>query len=143
MPDHVTMPNDMDAVRDLVARASADIESAGLSVAVGVFDLARSAWAAGEGEAPAADFGTSGYVLVIGRNQHALDAPAAEFIDGAEIIDEVQDWVMGELGRAWPEAPAGDGRSSKVLSVAREGDEIVWTDGSLWVIPVGNLARIT
>lgn len=130
----------MDALRDVIARVAADVRSAGLSVAVGVFDLAEHAWIAGEGEAAPSGFGTAGYVLAIGGNHHALGGDADGDVDATEILGEVQDWVIDEIGRPWPEARIADGTSSGVLQAARRGSALVWTDGSRWAIPVGELS---
>lgn len=127
-----------DDLGDVLARVSADLRSAGLSVTLGVFDLALGTWAAGRGDVTPSGFGTDGYVLVIGRNQHALRVDDSGQVDAAEILSEAQDWAIDELGRGWPEARASGGGSS-ILRPANNGGELVWTDGSEWVVPAGRL----
>ncbi len=90
-------------LENLLERSSADLSPTGLRLEAGVYDLAHHRWAVGSCPDAPVGFGEDGYVLVLFGRQH-LPPTAPDGTPGAlEIIGDVQEWAIDELGYGWPE----------------------------------------
>lgn len=129
----------MDHVTRLLEGLATDLDPTGLSLQVGVYDLAHRRWIAGSEPEPLPDFGDSGYVLVLPGRQHLLP----ETPDGSPsllgIADDVREWAMDELGHGWPELYDGAGVFLALLEPRCEFDRLMWTAGERH-IAIGELS---
>ena len=139
--DHGYVKELTEQLEDLLDRLSADLSPTGLRLEAGVYDLARDRWVAGQGPDVLDDFGDDGYVFVLFGRQH-LTTEQDGTPDALQILGDVQDWAMDELGHGWPEMCNGAGDFLALLEPAREGDRYVWAARGQARAAVGDLASL-
>ena len=89
-----------------------------------------------------AGYGNDGYVLSLPGRQHLIAAQQNDAPDVVAIIEEVQEWVMDELGRGWPELCDSDGNFVALLKPMAQGQHVVWSARGTAHAPVGELASL-
>lgn len=62
--------------------------------------------------------------------------------DLVSVTSSFQDWMMDELGRAWPEVLGPDGISLGVLESSMAGDEEAWFLAGRRVARIGDLRDV-
>lgn len=142
-----THPQGEDLVT-VLDRLALDLESTGLVPWLGVFDLAEREWIAGGADQLLVDlddltaFGDEDYVLALpGRQQVVTPNDRRSGPDPVEIVDQVCDWVMDELGKGWPEWVDEDGTFLAILMPAPDDGSVAWKARDLRV-PLGTLATV-
>ncbi|GAB3742102.1 hypothetical protein [Microlunatus parietis] len=109
-------------LREFVERLQRDIAGADPAAVIGIYDLGSESWIiepSPDRPEPPEDFGPDGLVGRIYGSDFLLsgDDPA-EFL--AHLADRVQDDVIDELGRSWPDVEH-DGRTVHLEPVVQHG----------------------
>lgn len=131
-----------DQLNELLAALAADLSPTGLSLEAGVYDLTRCRWLTGQRPEVPVGFGGDGYVLTLPGRQHRVPTDRRGKPDLAEIMNDVQDWAIDELGHGWPELCDDEGDFVALLEPDRDGSRCVWAaQGHLQAV-VGELARL-
>lgn len=124
-----------DTIRSFVERLERDAAKADQSARLGVFDLAAGRWIVepDRTDPPERDFGNQGWVVRIRQSDTLVDR--ADLL--VELAGLVQDAVIDETGRSWPDVDRG-GRTAHLQPFEVHGD-IYWTHKGELVCPVGEL----
>lgn len=100
-----------------------------IDLAWGVWDQAIQTWIFHSDTAPPTSFESGyppeGWLLRIEGNWTLIDAPSVDDML-SQVADCVQDAVMDETGKGWPECYTADGFAG-LLVPRGVGNEIVWT----------------
>ena len=126
----------------LVARLVADVAPTGLDLDRGVYDATRRTWLVGGSQAVPVGFEPEGYVLVLGGRQHVLPPGRDGAVDVVAVVEDVQEWVIDELGHGWPELVGPDGAFLGLLEPGPgHDDDVVWVTDAR-TVPLGRLSTV-
>jgi hypothetical protein len=124
---------------DACRRVDADLRTAGLSGRFALFSLRGRSFVYGEssGLDPPDDFGDQGYVLTAFGTQLLLDEEEDFEVMAVELSSALQDLVIDQLGRGWPEQ-AVEGLGS-ILTPAVVDRRACWTLQGRPLVVLGEL----
>ncbi|WP_062464404.1 hypothetical protein [Demequina soli] len=128
----------MESLRSFSDDLSRDVATSGLALELSLYDPRRREWILGDGDAPEA-FGTDGFVMVLPGRAKSIGARSDGGPDLVELVSEVQDWVVDELGRGWPELVSPDGAFAGLLEPGIVAGETVWRSPGATPVAVGDL----
>lgn len=142
MPHDVIMDG-FNRLEMLLQGLATDLETVGVELEAGVYDLKRRRWVAGRFPEAPFGFGQEGYVLSLPGRQRLLAASRHEAADLlAEVADEVQEWAIDEIGRGWPELCDEDGAFVGLLQFALDGEQCVWAIHARAQAIIGKLSTL-
>ncbi len=125
---------------DACRRIDADLRTAGLSGRFALFSLRGRSFVYGESgglESPD-DFGDQGYVLTAFGTQLLLDEEEDVEVMAVELSSALQDLVIDQLGRGWPEQQPAEGLGC-ILTPAVVDRRAFWTLQGRPLVVLGEL----
>ena len=141
MQDHVNHARLGQRLAALMSRAVRDVAVEGLDPVVRLFDLVGRRWLLGAGTPPAG-FGEDGFVLCVAGSEHLLEGGWRYEPLALDAVGYVQDWVIDELDRTWPDSRLASRRERPFLHPVVVGGLEGWACGSEWVASIGDLERL-
>jgi len=128
-----------EAMYDLLELLKRDLKTARVSGDLGIFSAVDKIWVQGTGEGHPNGF-EGDYVLALPGRLHGIAASRDGGPSAVEVMSEVQDWVIDEVGHGWPELLDQSGEYLAILQpVSSDEHRAVWSGGGV-KIPLGSLA---
>ncbi|MCI9888647.1 hypothetical protein JT358_09270 [Micrococcales bacterium 31B] len=127
----------MHKVVDLVSR---DLLITGLPITIGLYHQPTRAWVHGSEVEVSGEF-EGDYVLALPGRMHAIGTLADGSPSCIDIMNAVQDWVVDETHRGWPEVRVASGNFLEILTPRlTESGDAMWSGKSI-SIPLGSLDK--
>lgn len=132
----MTRAEQAEGIAQALASVLADAGRVGFEAPAGLYDLAAARWVSGAG-VPPSGFPREGLVVRVAGSDHLLSRGAAASM--IEVVEFVQDQVIDELGKGWPELLDAEGGFRTVLAAALRDGVLVWRGNGRNVAVVGRL----
>lgn len=135
------MTDKLTALLDAFVR---DARVVGLELHPNIADLGENVWIRASDEPVPADYGSSGFVLEIPEHHTQLvtEDSGVEREDIQYIASLLQDWVIEELWRPWPEIRIGDRESCILAPFANIDGDCFWSYRGRTIVKFGSLEEV-